>query len=116
MFNFSKKFEEFTLFTKDKFEEITKYFTLLPNSSQLKKDFFTITENVFNYDDLKDWLNENLSIGSIDVNIMTKVDKSNFFNNEELDELQIFFIRAKQGFKITSNQNKIILLFRKPFN
>ena len=80
----SKKFEEFTLFTKDKFEEITKYFTLLPNSSQLKKEFFTITENVFNYDDLKDWLNDNLSIGSIDVNIMTKVDKTNFFKNEEL--------------------------------
>lgn len=37
---------------------------------------------------------------------------NDFFNNEELDELQIFFIRAKQGFKITSNQNKIILLFR----
>jgi AraC-like DNA-binding protein len=35
-----------------------------------------------------------------------------FFNLEELTELQIFFKRAKNGFKVTSNQNRIMLLFK----
>ena len=34
-----------------------------------------------------------------------------FFDLEELMELQAFFNRAKQGFKVTSNQEKIIALF-----
>ena len=79
-----KKFEEFTLSTKEKFDEIKKYFTLLPNSSQLKKDFLKRTAGVFSFEDLKVWLNNNLSMGSIDVNIMTKIDKTNYFKNEEL--------------------------------
>ena len=39
---------------------------------------------MFSFDDLKRWLDDNLSMGSIDVNIMTKVDKTNFLKNEEL--------------------------------
>lgn len=34
-----------------------------------------------------------------------------FFELEELMELQVFFNRAKQGFKVTSNHEKIIALF-----
>jgi len=80
----NKKFEEFTESTKEKFDEIKKYFSLLPNSSQLKKEFYDLIDDSFNYEDLKKWLIENLTFGSIDVNIMTKVDKSNFYKNEEL--------------------------------
>ncbi len=79
-----KKFEEFTESTKEKFDEIKKYFYLLPNSSDLKKEFYNLIDESFNYEDLKKWLIENLTLGSIDVNIMTKVDKSNFYKNEEL--------------------------------
>ena len=79
-----KKFEEFTESTKEKFDEIKKYFSLLPNSSDLKKEFYNFIDESFNYEDLKEWLIENLTLGSIDVNIMTKVDKSNFYKNEEL--------------------------------
>ena len=79
-----RKFKEFTLSTKEKFEDIKKYFTLLPNSSHLKKDFFELTKDVFDFEDLKSWLISNLSMGSIDVDIMTKVDKTNYFNNKEL--------------------------------
>lgn len=79
-----KKFEEFTESTKEKFDEIKKYFSLLPNSSGLKKEFYNFIDESFNYEDLKKWLIENLTLGSIDVNIMTKVDKSNFYKNEEL--------------------------------
>ena len=80
----NKKFDDFTTSTNEKFDEIKKYFSLLPNSSDIKKEFFDKINESFSFDDLQQWLRENLSIGSIDVNIMTKVDKTNFHKNEEL--------------------------------
>jgi len=79
-----EKFTEFTLSTQEKFEDIKKYFSLLPNTSDIKKEFYDLIEGAFSFDDLKRWLDDNLSMGSIDVNIMTKVDKTNFLKNEEL--------------------------------
>jgi hypothetical protein len=80
----SEKFEEFTSKTKDKFEEVKKYFAMLPDSSDVKKEFNRLIENSFSFEDLSAWLKDNLSMGSIDVNIMTKVDKTNYFKKEEL--------------------------------
>ena len=80
----TKKFEEFINSTKEKFEDIKKYFSLLPNSSEIKKEFYKIIGENFSFDELKEFLKENLSIGSIDVNIMTKVDKQNFYKKEAL--------------------------------
>ena len=80
----TEKFEEFTLATKEKFEEVKKYFRMLPDSSDLKKEFNKFIDKSFSFDDLSLWLKKNLSIGSIDVNIMTKVDKTNYFKKEKL--------------------------------
>ncbi len=80
----SIKFDSLTSVTKEKFEEVKKYFSMLPESSGLKKDFDKLIENSFSYEDLSIWLKNNLSMGSIDVNIMTKVDKTNYFKKQEL--------------------------------
>ena len=48
-----KKFREFTLSTQDKFEDIKKYFSLLPNTSDIKKEFYDLIEGIFSFDDLK---------------------------------------------------------------
>ena len=80
----SAKFEEFTTATNDKFEEVKKYFSMLPDTSEVKKEFNKLIENSFSFEDLSVWLKDNLSMGSIDVNIMTKVDKTNYFKKEEL--------------------------------
>jgi len=79
-----KKLEEFKNVTLDKGNEIKEYFNLLPDSSSLKQEFRNLTSKRFNLTEVKSWLKDNLSIGSIDVNIMTKVDKFNFFNGEKL--------------------------------
>jgi hypothetical protein len=80
----SDKFDEFTNSTKDKFEEVKKYFAMLPDSSDVKREFNKLIENSFSFEDLSVWLKDNLSMGSIDVNIMTKVDKKNYFKKKEL--------------------------------
>ncbi len=79
-----EKFEELTLVTKEKFEEVKKYFKMLPDNSDIKQEFNQFITNSFSFEDLSIWLKNNLSRGSIDVNIMTKVDKTNYFKKEKL--------------------------------
>ena len=80
----SKKFEAFTTSTSDKFDEVKKYFEMLPDTASVKKEFNKIISDTFKFEDLSTWLKDNLSFGSVDVNIMTKVDKTNYFKKEEL--------------------------------
>ena len=98
----SKKFEEFTTATKDKFDEVKKYFAMLPDSSDVKKEFNLLIENSFSFEDLSSWLKDNLLMGSIDVNIMTKVDKTNYFKKEELPSE---FNDAHAGLRGYANSN-----------
>ena len=57
---------------------------MMPDSSKLKQEFKKLTAGYFNVNDLRSWLKDNLSLGNIDVNIMTKVDKDNYIKNEKL--------------------------------
>ena len=79
-----KKIEELKNATVEKTNEIKEYFNMLPDSSSIKKEFNSLTEKYFNFSEIKTWINENLTPGSIDVNIMTKVDKANYKDGEKL--------------------------------
>jgi hypothetical protein len=64
---------------------LTKYFNMLPDSSQLKKAYLIMLEEK---DEkvkaaLQKELKEDLVLGSIDVNIMTKIDKDNYTKKGE---------------------------------
>jgi hypothetical protein len=67
-------------------KDLKAYFNLLPDSAHLKQEFNRLTEKYFHAEDIKKWLHENLYMGSIDVNIMTKIDKDNYQNNEKLPQ------------------------------
>jgi len=74
-----KKFEELKNGSISS-DEIRRYISMLPDASRIKKEFnHTMLNGNFNK-----WIKENLSIGSIDVNIMTKVDRENYIGEERL--------------------------------
>jgi hypothetical protein len=73
-----RKFEELKNVTADSVSELKNYFSMLPDTSGLKKEFQNLTEGSFNLQEIKTWAKDNLTMGSIDVNIMTKVDKENY--------------------------------------
>ncbi|MBJ2172909.1 hypothetical protein JBL43_01585 [Aureibaculum sp. A20] len=75
-----KKFEEL----KNSAADVKDYFNRLPDSSSIKKEFKKITANHFNLDDIRTWIDTTITKGSIDVNIMTKVDKDNYIGDEKL--------------------------------
>ncbi|PIV58987.1 MAG: hypothetical protein COS14_06700 [Bacteroidetes bacterium CG02_land_8_20_14_3_00_31_25] len=78
-----QKFEELKNSIESKSKELQKYFDMLPDCSWLKEKYasFSLKDNVTEF---KNWLNANLIAGSIDVNIMTKLDKVNYRDGVKL--------------------------------
>ena len=79
----TSKFENLKSSFQDKSGEIEKYMDMLPDFAEIKQRFNDYS-NSNNIKDLQAWIKNNLSIGSIDVNIMTKLDKENFKKGEKL--------------------------------
>ena len=85
-----KKFEELKNASYEKgsvpiSNGIKKFFNMLPDASTLKQEFKKFAARLPDATDIKKWLNDNLTMGDINVNIMTKLDKTNYINkNEEL--------------------------------
>jgi len=104
-----KKFEELKNATLDKGNGIKKYFSMLPDTSSIKQEFNSLTEKYFNFDEIRDWLKDNLSMGSIDVNIMTKIDKDNYRNGEKLPYKYKDAHAALRGFANSDLKSSIIL-------
>jgi len=79
-----KKFNELKNSSIETSTGVKQYFNMLPDTSNLKKEFKRLTADYFNVEEIKSWVKDNLSMGSIDVNIMTKLDKENYANKEQL--------------------------------
>ena len=64
--------------------DIEKYIELLPNNSKLKKEFHSLMKKPSDSNKIKNWIETNLKAGSINVNIMTKLDRENYANGKKL--------------------------------
>ena len=104
----SRKFEELRNATQETRAELMEYFDMLPDSSTVKQEFKRLSEKYLNISDLGDWLKKNLSMGSIDVNIMTKVDKDNYKGNEKLPVEYNDAHAALRGFANSELKSSII--------
>jgi len=81
----TEKFNQFKAELVDSKVALNQFIAMLPNKSDLKKGLQGyIEEGILLKDALKTYLEEHLLAGEIDVNIMTKVDKDNFYKNEQL--------------------------------
>jgi len=78
-----QKFDELKSSYQKKGTELQKYLDMLPDTSQIKEKFLQMKES-WSKTDFREWFQSNFSMGSIDVNIMTKVDKDNYKDNEKL--------------------------------
>ncbi len=79
-----EKFEELKNSIKESSAAFDKYMHMLPNMSEVKQKFHEFSSQSYSKQDLLDWAHKHLSTGSIDVNIMTKLDKVNYNGDEEL--------------------------------
>lgn len=93
----------------DKIEEVIKSIKMLPSGSMLMKEFQRLTEGGFNISEVRTWFLNNFSKGSIDVNIMTKVDKENVFNKEQLPSEFNDAHAALRGFANSKLNSSVVL-------
>jgi hypothetical protein len=77
------KIEHFKQSVSKKNDEIDQYFEMFPDTSSLKRKYLYLRDHD-SLKELKAWLQDNLLPGNIDVNIMTKLDRENYANNEKL--------------------------------
>ena len=103
-----KKFEELKDASIEKGEELKKYFDLLPDTSTLKKEFQELTDKITDFSEIKKWLNENLKFGDINVNIMTKIDKVNYFKKEALPQQYNDAHAALRGFAESDLESSVV--------
>ncbi|PCE65827.1 hypothetical protein [Sediminicola luteus] len=104
-----EKFEALLNFQNQVSEEIKDYFSFLPDTSPLKKEFQHLLEQSPAIDDIKNWLAQNLRMGSIDVNIMTKVDKDNYIKGEKLPTQYNDAHAALRGFAQSELESSVVL-------
>ncbi|WP_348823426.1 hypothetical protein [Flavobacterium aestuarii] len=79
------KFEKFKAELAESKQALENYIAMLPNKSEIKKGLQNLIDDGIAFKEtIKNYLEENLSAGEIDVNIMTKVDKDNFIKDEQL--------------------------------
>jgi len=79
-----EKFQELKDAVIEKRKGWEKYFDMLPDFSEIKKEFNQLTKDHDYLKKIKDWAHEKMIPGSIDVNIMTKLDKENYRKTEKL--------------------------------
>ncbi|MFA6455490.1 MAG: hypothetical protein WCW40_01615 [Bacteroidota bacterium] len=78
------KFAELKRSIHETGEEVQKYIDMLPDFSAVKKQFQEMIAKNTVKEDIAAWIDKHLHPGSIDVNIMTKLDKDNYRDDEKL--------------------------------
>lgn len=102
-----EKIEKLKSISSEYNQDLKQYLNLLPNTSSLKSSFKAFTK--------RDSINNNnihindLPKGSIDVNIMTKVDKENYKNDEKLPTHYNDAHAALRGFANSKLNSSVIL-------
>lgn len=107
----AKQFEQLRQQAFVKGNDICRYFELLPDSSKLKHGYELMME--YPEGDSKtifqNLLRKVMKLGAIDVNIMAKVDKMNYENNEFTGDVNTDALAALRGFAESDLHSSVIL-------
>ncbi len=106
----NEKFESFKQeITKNK-EALKDFIAMLPNTSDLKNSLQNLIHQKDNWSSpIKSFIDSSLNPGSIDVNIMTKVDKDNYHQKEQLPVMYNDAHASLRGFAKSKLSSSVVL-------
>jgi hypothetical protein len=106
-----EQFEKLRAAAFEKGSEIVKYFEMLPDNSPLKLLYLQMmhADNPEEKRKLETFLRSEITPGSIDVNIMTKVDKENYTRQGELLADASDAVAALRGFAQSDLSNSSVI-------
>ena len=91
-------------------EALNKYISMLPNKSDVRNGLKSLAEQKDHFtENVRNFLDTHLSPGSIDVNIMTKVDKDNFDKNTQLPVIYNDAHVSLRGFANSKLSSSVVL-------
>ena len=92
--------------------ELSKYFEMLPDGSELKRIYtqMPLINDEATRVELQNWLRKQIRAGSIDVNIMTKLDKNNTDNQGNVIEDGSDAVTTLRGFAKSGLTNSSVVL------
>ncbi|KPK86894.1 MAG: hypothetical protein AMS27_04075 [Bacteroides sp. SM23_62_1] len=93
----------------EKNNDLEKYIDMLPNLSAVKQKFNQFIKESNIKSELSAWIQDNLSIGNIDVNIMTKLDKENYVKKQKLPVEYNDAHSALRGFGNSNLRSSLVL-------
>lgn len=105
----NEKVESMKAATQEIVNELRKNFQMLPDTSGIKQEFNKLTAQHFDLTELRNWLKDKLSPGSIDVNIMTKVDRENHIGKDKLPREFNDAHAALRGFAQSELHSSVVL-------
>ncbi len=105
----SEKLQEIRNSIYETGSELKKYFDMLPDGSQLRKDFMEMLQNGTLAEKTRAWLHKHIMPGTIDVNIMTKVDGTNYRDGKPLPTEYNDAHAALRGFARSNLRAAIVL-------
>lgn len=106
----NEKFESFKQEISKNKEALKDFMAMLPNTSDLKNNLQHLISQKDSWgESIKNFIETNLTPGSIDVNIMTKVDKDNYKKNEQLPVMYNDAHASLRGFANSKLSSSMVL-------
>ena len=90
-------------------EEVQKYISMLPDMSEVKQKFNQMVNAEGMKQKLSDWLKDNLVVGEIDVNIMSKLDRDCYEGGEKLEHVNSDAQASLRGFALSDLSSSLVL-------
>jgi hypothetical protein len=104
------KFESFKTELSESKSAVENYIAMLPNKSEIKKGLQNLIDDGIAFrENIKNYLEQHLYPGDIDVNIMTKLDKDNFVKDEQLPIAFNDAHAALRGFVNSTLESSVVL-------
>ena len=105
-----KKFENFKAELCENKETLQQYINMLPTQSGVRTGLQLLIEDGYELKNkVSEYIDRHLSLGAIDVNIMTKVDKENFNKSDALPVMYNDAHSALRGFANSKLSSSIVL-------
>jgi hypothetical protein len=105
-----EKFENLKIELAESKEALENYIAILPNKSEIKRGFESLLKDGITFkENIKNFIEKNLSPGEIDVNIMTKLDKDNFIKGKQLSVEFNDAHAALRGFAKSNLTSSVVL-------
>lgn len=105
-----RNFEKMVAGVTTSAEAADRYFTMLPSTSPVAQEYFRLRSGLNgDFGNISEWIRSHMVRGSIDVNIMTKLDRPNYFNDEKLPAEYNDAHSALRGFAHSKLNSSVVL-------